>query len=162
MDDLGAVLRAARRAADLSQRQLAARAGVSKSLVARLEASEPGLVDLDRLATVLAALGLRLAVLDEADRPAPAEPPGQPRDRAGRRFPPHLDLRKVDRFGDNWWGWLRYSTWADPPRPEYTFDLSRERRDHRRIRATASWWLAQTRDGGQGREKQGPDEDTGA
>lgn len=163
MDDLGAVLRAGRRTADVSQRQLAARAGVPHSLVARLETERHGLVDLPRLGAVLAALGLRLVVVDAQGCPVQAEPPGQPRDRGGRRFPPHLDLRKVHEHGWNWWGWLRYSTWSYPPQPDYTFDLDRAARDVWRERAKDAepGRLGQPNQDGDDDEQPRPGEDPG-
>lgn len=56
--DLGAALRDARRAAGLSQHELAARAGVSRQWLSRLETgSNPG-AELRKVLDVLAALGL--------------------------------------------------------------------------------------------------------
>ena len=63
----------------------------------------------------------------------------EPLDRAGRRYPAHLDVRPVTTFG-TWWGdWQLLSTLAEKvwylsprQRPEHTFDLARWRRDERR------------------------------
>ena len=143
----GAWLRAARRSADLSQRQLAERAGVSRTVVERIESGE---TDSPRLGTVLRLLSaagcpLRLQPVDGAERPTggPSHTPEREdlhlRDRAGRHYPAHLDVRPVAAFG-SWWGdWLYLSTsaqriWHLAPRlrPDRTFDLSREKRDYAR------------------------------
>lgn len=127
-------LRQVRRRLDLSQRELAARAGVPKSTVADLEAGrvEPGLRTLERL---LEVAGLRLEVLDRTDQPAEFHSDtSQPRDAAGRRLPAHLDAR------------LR-QPWADPdrpsalwPGPRWTFHLDRARRDDVRLAGRFGVW----------------------
>ena len=91
------LIRRARRCADLSQRGLAARLGVSQSKVARWETGRvcPSVVDVGR---VLSAAGLRLVTLD-AEGGSVTPMSGQAiRDRAGRRFPAHVDPRPQD-----WW-----------------------------------------------------------
>jgi HTH-type transcriptional regulator/antitoxin HipB len=91
------LIRRARRCADLSQRALAARLGVSQSKVARWETGRvcPSLVDLER---VLSAAGFRLAILDAESSPVTPMSELVIRDRAGRRFPAHVDPRAQD-----WW-----------------------------------------------------------
>jgi transcriptional regulator with XRE-family HTH domain len=143
--DLGALLRALRRKADLSQRELAARAGVPASTVARIEsgqAADPKFRTIERL---VRAAGGGLAVGDppagEPDEAEPdeAEPDENVRDAVGRRYPAHLDTREV-RTAKDWSGaWWAY--WYDLPRerwpvraPEVTYDLDRGRRDRRRRR----------------------------
>lgn len=165
-DVAGAWLRYARRIADLSQRELAARAEVPYGVVSRIEAERHS----PRLGTVLAllhAVGVHVHLCDcrqqgdspqqshnprrsdspRYDRAAAAplphlRPPAHDealRDRADRRYPAHLDVRAVERFGD-WWGdWPLLSTrapsvWrhAARERPDHTFDLARKRRDERR------------------------------
>ena len=125
--DLCGVLRRIRRAADLSQRELAGALGISIAAVAHAEA---GTRDLP--ATVLARAaelaGLRLALLDEAGEQVAGMADGAVRDRAGRRFPAHLDTRYGD---EDWWhGDERYSR----DQPWYTFDRVRYTRDHWRGR----------------------------
>jgi len=122
---LPSLLRRIRRTADLSQRQLAAALGVDRSTIAR---AESGARDLPvRLLVGAARLaGLRLALVDHDDAELAGMAPGAVRDRAGRRFPAHLDTR----HGDDWWwhGSERYSR----ERPTYTFDRDRVERDARR------------------------------
>ena len=122
---LAGTLRRVRRIADCSQRQLADHLGVSKATVA---AAETGARDLQVGLLVRAAerAGLQIALVDAAGelvapmRGAPA------RDRAGRRFPAHLDTRYGD---EGWWhGSERYSR----RRPSWTFDRDRTLRDERR------------------------------
>jgi len=133
----------------MSQRELAMAAATSFRTVQRIESGELS----PRVATLIRLLGvaqLRLALAPRV--PVGADPAvgggsekgdlSDARDRAGRRFPAHLDLRVVDEFG-SWWGdWPMLSTrapviWDRAPRrrPEHTFDRSRWMRDWRRRQA---------------------------
>ncbi len=116
--DLCAALRRIRRAADLSQRELAGAAALSVSAVAHAEA---GTRDLPVSALVRAAAlaGLRLALLDGAGMEVRGMHPDAVRDRGGRRFPAHLDTMLSER---------RASRWEHRPllrQPTYTFDRRR-------------------------------------
>ncbi|MGY1812723.1 helix-turn-helix domain-containing protein [Blastococcus sp. SYSU D00820] len=120
--DLPGVLRRIRRAADLSQRELAERLGVSKSGVAAAESGTRGM-DARALGRAAALAGLRLALLDAQGTEVPVMDGNAVRDMGDRRFPAHLDTR----YGDEHW-------WHDDhhygrPRPWYTFDRAREVRD---------------------------------
>ena len=116
------VLRRARRSADLSQREMAAAAGIAKSTLAAAEAGTRDL-PMEALARVAAAAGLRLALVDPDGVELAPMDDGAVRDRGGRRFPAHLDTR---HSGNRWWhGSERYSR----RQPWYTFDQSRETRD---------------------------------
>lgn len=113
--DVSALLRRIRRTADLSQRELAAGIGTSKSVIAAAEAGTRGL-DVGILDAAAALAGLRLALLDAQGDEVPGMHPGAVRDRSGRRFPAHLDTMLSER---------RASRWAHRPRlrqPTYTFD----------------------------------------
>ncbi|XTZ16988.1 helix-turn-helix domain-containing protein [Micromonospora echinospora] len=138
--ELGAVLRALRRRADLSQRELAGRAGVPKSTVARIEsggAVDPRFRTVERLVraaggevAVGVASGERLAAV-------PAVPHDGWRDDADRRYPAHLDVREVRTLKDwpgAWWAdWYNLPPERWPlPVPPATYDLDRRRRDRRR------------------------------
>jgi transcriptional regulator with XRE-family HTH domain len=123
---LGSLVRRIRRTADLSQRELAGALGVSTGAVAQ---AESGARDLP--ATVLAraaeVAGLRLALVDHSGAEVPGMDGAAVRDRGGRFFPAHLDLRPGDT---SWWhGDERYSR----ERPEYTFDRDRRGRDEFRV-----------------------------
>jgi len=129
--DIPGLLRRARHVADLSQRDLARAAGVTRKVVGSLESgavADPRVSTLQRL---LAAADCSLAVVDGSGA-ALTPSDDDPRDRAGRRFPGHLDVRPVHDLHD-WWGWLHYSSWAHPPLPLHTFDLSRTKRNLRRL-----------------------------
>ncbi|HHU38083.1 MAG TPA: helix-turn-helix transcriptional regulator [Propionibacterium sp.] len=85
------LVRRVRRATDLSQRDLAARLGVSQATVARWEmgSAEPSLLLFQRL------LGLArwgLAVVGEEGQPVEPMATDTCRDRGHRRFPAHLDV----------------------------------------------------------------------
>jgi transcriptional regulator with XRE-family HTH domain len=123
--DLCGALRRIRRIADLSQRDLAAAAGISPSTLAHAEAGTRDL-PVQSLVRAGALVGLRLALLDENGEPVEGMAGDGVRDRFGRRFPAHLDTRYSD---EGWWhGPERYSR----PVPWYTFDRDRGRRDGRR------------------------------
>ncbi|HET9516981.1 MAG TPA: helix-turn-helix domain-containing protein [Actinoplanes sp.] len=142
--DLGALLRALRRSADLSQRELALGSGVPQSTVARIETgavTNPSFRTVERL---VRAAGHQLrAGRPGTGRPGAAQPSAVPheqlRDRGDRRYPAHLDVTEVTS-PEQWWGswWtssLIRSLWPLGEVPSVTFDLSRRRRDERRTRA---------------------------
>ncbi|GIJ30595.1 hypothetical protein Vqi01_57570 [Micromonospora qiuiae] len=154
LDDLGSMLRALRRQADLSQRQLAMLSGVPQSTVARIEsgrAADPRFQTVQRL---VRAAGWVMRLVATGD-PGPAcngpacnsltcsgddaVQDDTRRDGAGRRYPAHLDVRKVDTLKDwpgAWWAhWYTLPPERWPLRvPEVTYDLDRDRRDERRLR----------------------------
>lgn len=96
--DLPAVLRALRRRADLSQRELAERSGVHAATVARVEAGtadDPKLRTVERL---VRGAGAKLAVVDvDGTEPDGIDTDGW-RDRAQRRYPAHLDPAPQNRW----------------------------------------------------------------
>jgi hypothetical protein len=95
---------------------------VARSTVARAETGDRDL-PVSVLVRAAELAGLRLGLLDAGGREVPGMTPGAVCDRAGRRFPAHLDTRFSD---DGWWhGPERYSR----ERPWYTFDRGRDRRD---------------------------------
>jgi HTH-type transcriptional regulator/antitoxin HipB len=98
--DVGGHLRRVRRLADLSQRELAAQAGVNQATVARWESGARPL-SVDTLVDVLALAGLRLAVIDEQGAPVEPFDPDTVRDNAGRFFPAHLDVAPPDQRPGN-------------------------------------------------------------
>lgn len=93
--DLPAALRALRRRADLSQRELADRSGVPPSTVASIESGGSANPRVDTVRRLVAATGARLAIVN-ADGSEPVRLPTDDWcDEAGRRFPPHLDPRRI-------------------------------------------------------------------
>lgn len=139
--DLAATLRALRRRADLSQRELAARAGVPASTLARIEsgaAHDPRFRTVERLAVAVGGAVTAGPVQHPAAR-LPAVPQEELRDEAGRHYPAHLDVRTVTEARDWWGAW--WANWYQLPRerwprpaPEHTYDLDRRQRDERRRR----------------------------
>ncbi|MEH0982004.1 GNAT family N-acetyltransferase [Micromonospora sp. CPCC 205556] len=162
--DLAATLRALRRAADLSQRELAERSGVPQATLARIEsgAREPRFGTVERL---VRAVGGRIVIsvappgvglvavppvsgpLDEDDGTGsgeaeatcslPAVPHDELRDRAGRRYPAHLDVWPVREPRDwpgAWWAdWYNLPPERHPLRlPPATYERDRGYRDRRR------------------------------
>ncbi|MEU9506962.1 GNAT family N-acetyltransferase [Micromonospora sp. NPDC048170] len=152
--DLGATLRALRRRADLSQRQLAERSGVPQATLARIEsgrAADPRFRTVERLVRAAGgevAISVRdtTASADTADtagaagnagRSLPAVPHDQLRDGAGRRYPAHLDVWEVNEPKDwpgAWWAnWYNLPPALWPlPLPPATYERSRAYRDRRR------------------------------
>jgi HTH-type transcriptional regulator/antitoxin HipB len=125
--DLPGALRRIRRAADLSQRELARALDVSKSYVGGAESGRSGF-DARALAQAATLAGLRLAFLDESGEEVHLMAAEAVRDGSNRRFPAHLDTRYSD---EGWWhGPHRY----DREQPWYTFDRDRRTRDRYRRR----------------------------
>jgi transcriptional regulator with XRE-family HTH domain len=124
--DLPGALRRVRRRADMSQREVAAAAGISASAVAK---AESGTRDLPTslLARIAEVAALRLALVDGNGREVGPMSDAAVRDMSGRRFPAHLDTRYGD---EDWWhGEHRYQR----DRPRYTFDRRRDLRDEFRL-----------------------------
>jgi transcriptional regulator with XRE-family HTH domain len=123
------LLRRARRLADLSQHQLAKRAKVPQSTVARIESGKlaPSLKLFQRL---LDAAGLSLVVVDnEGHVVQPMRESDDTRGGGGRRYPSHLDTILDPRSGE-WWG-DSYGL----ARPPETFWRNRRERDAMRARS---------------------------
>lgn len=123
---LSGIVRRVRRHADLSQRELAKRAKLSRTLIAAIETGTrtPSLRALTR---ILAAAGYRLVAIDDHGRLVlPLEVWKDTEDGAGRRYPAHLDTILDPVFGE-WW--------ADGfglARPPETFRRDRKQRDYER------------------------------
>lgn len=105
-------VRLARAQRVLSQRELALEAGVSKSLVARIEAADLP-VAVHAWLAALPRLGVTLVVGAEPGGAEAAGPPGAAvteldayRDLAGRRFPAH---RRVEPFQLTTYWWSRHA-----------------------------------------------------
>ncbi|MFC8850134.1 MULTISPECIES: helix-turn-helix domain-containing protein [unclassified Micromonospora] len=123
------IIRAVRRRADASQRELAVYAGVHPSTIGRIEAGAltPSIAVLRRL---LAAAGFRLAVVDEFGRVLqPMRDRDDTRDGAERRYPSHLDTI-LDPEPGEWWADV-YGL----ARPPETFYRNRAYRDAMRRRS---------------------------
>lgn len=116
----------ARRLADLSQRELAERLGISSSLVARMETGE--VVPTTRmLSRIMGLAGLHLVVVDGSGALVEPVPEDVARDNAGRRYPAHLDVNPVEMAPAEY-GWRpRHERHA----PKAWFQL-RQERDRRR------------------------------
>jgi transcriptional regulator with XRE-family HTH domain len=123
--DLAGAVRRIRRAADMSQRELALAAGVSPSVIARAE-TETRDLPVRLLARLAALADLRLALLDPAGAEVAPMDGDAVRDAAGRLLPAHLDTRHGD---DHWWGGEHRPRTRQP---RYTFDVDRGVRDSRR------------------------------
>jgi transcriptional regulator with XRE-family HTH domain len=149
--DLRAILRALRRRADISQRELAERSGVPASTIGRIESGQcqdPRLRTVERL--IFAAGGSLRISEDHKTPPPPAHPSEGLVDEAGRSYPAHLDVRRVTEAHDWWGAW--WANWYDLPRhrwprdaPDHTYDLDRGRRDQRRKRQTRAAMVSSLR-----------------
>ena len=127
----GGLVRRVRRRLDVSQRGLAEILGVEASRVARWETGRtpPGVGELE---AVLALVGLRLVAVDAEGEVVDPMSEEAVRDRAGRRYPAHADLRTA-----GWWippgSWLTARAGADERRsaalgdPQVYYDLGWQR-----------------------------------
>jgi transcriptional regulator with XRE-family HTH domain/GNAT superfamily N-acetyltransferase len=140
------MLRALRRRADLSQRDLAERPGVPQATVARIKSGATPNPSFRRVQTLVraAGVGLRLDMSGTQAAQQRGLPPApqlleSARDGGGRRYPAHLDLREVRHPGDWWGSWWVCSVvtdrWPLDEVPAVTFDRDRAARDLRRRRA---------------------------
>ncbi|UFN94093.1 helix-turn-helix domain-containing protein [Micromonospora aurantiaca] len=123
------IVRAVRRRADASQRELARFARVHPSTIGRIEAGTltPSLAMLSR---IVGTAGFRLVVVNEAGRVLkPMRDRADLRDGAERRYPSHLDVITDPEPGE-WWA-DRYGL----ARPPETFYRNREVRDWLRRRS---------------------------
>ena len=91
----GLALASARRHADLSQRDVARLSGIAQSTIAAIESGERD-VRVAVFGRLLAAAGLRLAVLAPDGEELAGFAEDTVRDNAGRRFPAHLDVLPPD------------------------------------------------------------------
>jgi transcriptional regulator with XRE-family HTH domain len=125
--DRAGILRRARREADLSQREMAERIGVSRATVARAElANVP--VSIAVVEAILAQAGLRIIVVDGNGAPVAPMRPDAARNHGERRYAAHLDAWIPTRDDEPLGGWRR-----DRPKPRLTFH-HRFWRDERRRR----------------------------
>jgi transcriptional regulator with XRE-family HTH domain len=123
------LVRAARRRADFSQRQLATKSGASRTTIARVEAGDllPSIAMMERL---LRACGFRLVIVDQHNRRLqPMIDTDNTVDGGDRRFPAHLDVILDPQRGE-WWGDM-YGL----ARPPETFYRNRRVRDQQRRRS---------------------------
>jgi transcriptional regulator with XRE-family HTH domain len=127
----GVLLRPMRAHAKLSQRELARRAGVPLSTVAGAEGtggSAPSWVSMVRVA---AACGCVISVssADQDDIPLGPWQFDGVRDQGARHLPAHLDVWQLGRAPE-WSSFHKYSCYANPPSPTFSFQM-RPRRPQR-------------------------------
>jgi transcriptional regulator with XRE-family HTH domain len=109
----GDLFRAVRSNRSLSQRELAAVAGIPHSTVARVESgcNDPRV---GTVIAVLSAVDLRLVVTDARLRLLPFSV-NDDRDRADRLLPAHLPQHVIRDAYEDWWGWGRIAWHIDEP-----------------------------------------------
>ena len=123
------VVRAVRRNAGMSQRDLATHAGVPASTVGRIEASRSDDVLVSTLLKLIDATEHAIVVVDEGGAPIDLRHPqgknvAQYRDLLGRRLPAHLRIFQPLGEGlDRWWGW-RHIAWelSDRTVPGFSYN----------------------------------------
>lgn len=122
------MLRAARQARRLSQRELAELAEVPRTTVDRIESGQVRDPGLRTVETILRAAGYQLFVADNLGRPMELDGERfRHWDRGGRHLPAHLDHRAIRSMQDQWWGWFRIAWLPDNPRenpkvPPFTYN----------------------------------------
>ncbi|MEV4844313.1 GNAT family N-acetyltransferase [Micromonospora matsumotoense] len=146
--DLGRTVRALRREADLSQRELATRSGVPQATIARIEsgrANDPRFHTVERLVRAVGGtltISLPTAAAAEASTAEatcalPPVPHDDLRDTTGRRYPAHLDVwpvREPKDWPGAWWAdWYNLPPPLWPLRlPPAAYERNRGYRDRRR------------------------------
>ena len=135
-------LRELRHLADLSQRELSARSGITQATIGRLEADVSADPRLSTVSRLVSAAGYRVLICGDDNQPiAPqSELCDVFRDLGGRMLPAHLDVEKARDE--------QFRLWWEPKRRPFTFTRDRWRRDQRREqnRAFAQRYLAKRYD----------------
>ena len=134
------LLRSARALADVSQRALAKRTGIPRSVIARMEMDETGeRTALGSFVRALNACGFTVSIHAEGRQLRPDDDPE--RDRARRRYPPHLEPHAVDdsmiwmSLGRDYWV-VRHML-NPPPR---AYHINPEHRERWRAHLDHPWW----------------------
>lgn len=127
--DPGNLLRALRRARQLSQRELADEANLPRSTIDRIESGQTSRPSLWVIERIVESVGYSLVVADYHDRLLMLDDAnGRLRDRGWRHYPAHLPLRPIRNMDDRWWGWHRIAfNDEDPHKPDWAY---RHRRRH--------------------------------
>ena len=116
------LLRAARHHADLSQRELAAKAGVDRAMVSRLESGQVASPRFATIVRLLAAADVSLVPVIATGHPLPPRPYDDARDGAARHWPAHLEVREVHSWSDWWFSRMILD---GRPLPKYTANWRR-------------------------------------
>lgn len=134
------LLRSARALAEMSQRAVSARTGIPRSVIARMETDETGRhTALRPFVEALNACGFTVSIHADGRKLRPDDDPE--RDRAYRRYPPHLNPHPVENsiallgLGRSYWA-VRHML-NPPPR---IFHLNPEFRESWRSNLTHPWW----------------------
>ncbi len=134
------LLRSARALAEMSQRAVAARAGIPRSVIARMETDEHGQhTALRPFVEALNACGFTVTIHADGRKLRPDDDPE--RDRAHRRYPPHLNPHSVEDsialigLGRSYWAVQHMLN--PPPR---IYHISPEFRESWRSNLTHPWW----------------------
>ena len=120
--EVDVLLRAARHHADLSQRELATKAGVDRAMVSRLESGQVASPRLVTVVRLLAAADVTLVPVTASGHPLPPRPYDDARDGAARRWPAHLEVREVHTSSDWWFSRMILD---GRPLPKYTANWRR-------------------------------------
>jgi transcriptional regulator with XRE-family HTH domain len=124
----GAMLRSMRAYAGLSQRELAAKAGVSVSTVSRAEGRGGAPPSWDSMVRLARACGCSVWFgIPDSATVATSWPFEAARDSGGRHLPAHLAVWRLGRARE-WSSFHKYSCFADPPFPPYSYTMRPRRR----------------------------------
>ena len=124
----GRIMRALRARTDLSQRELAARANVSASTIARTEGVRgrpPSWTTMVRIAEACECV-LWVVTNDHARRPIRAWAFDDITDNGDRHLPAHLEAWRLEHAWE-WSSFLKYICYADPPYPEFSYVMRGKR-----------------------------------
>ena len=124
----GTMLRSMRAYAGLSQRELAAKAGVSVSTVSRVEGRGGAPPSWESMVRLAGASGCSIwyYVPDQASAGTSWQFEAV-RDQGGRHLPAHLDVWRLAKAHE-WSSFHKYSCYANPPFPPYSYSMRRRKR----------------------------------
>ncbi|MDX6223701.1 MAG: hypothetical protein QOE64_77, partial [Frankiales bacterium] len=116
--DVPGLVRRVRRNAGMSQRAFARLLGCGKSTVGKWETGR-SIPRVPRLEQILAVSGMSLVAVDDRKEQVRPFGKGAARDKGGRHYPAHVDIRQW-RPGVYWWAEHEYGVYCLPP--EFVWD----------------------------------------
>jgi transcriptional regulator with XRE-family HTH domain len=118
----GVILRASRAHAGLSQRELAAKIGVARSTIGRVEGNRGSAPGWELMVKAVSACGCLISIVPDDELEFWQWEFEDVRDQAARHLPAHLEVWRLTR-ASQWSSFHKYSCFANPPVPPYSYSM---------------------------------------